>query len=804
MVRKEKENQIILKTPASWWGALWREALPSGNGKIGAAVYGAAKDETVVINHAELWRWGRKSELPDVSHTLAETRRLMAEGKHLEASWHLTNTLKERGYDTRLASRLPLGALKLSMPCERAFRDYRRSVDMDTGEVSVAWKEGQASYERTLFVSRAHDMIVYRLAVQNGSLRGDIALAMHKSGKPHLAEQLKELEESVEVRSEDGYFYYAATNDDGTDFGAVLRVVPEGGELTEHAEGIRFAGAGGVLALVKTFVKDDRAKAWPRLQAELASVMPAYDALLAEHVRLHRPLFRSASVRIGSHDGSRANEELLLEAYGGEAPDELVQKMWAYGRYLFISGTCPEGQPFGLYGLWAGDYRLTWGHHMANENIQMMYWHAPAGGLIDLMPSLIRYYDSMMDDFRACARKLYGCRGVYIPAGTTPGIGYPNQIVPVIMNWTGAAGWLASHYYEYYLYTGDTSFLRDNVLPFMREAALFYEDFLVEDADGRLMMCPSVSPENTPQNFMPEDGKPLAHPMPTAINATMDFAILKELLTRLIEGSAAAQRYEDEIPKWRRMLERIPPYQVNEDGAVREWMHPDFDDRYDHRHLSHIYPIFPGKELTREENPELFQAFETAVRKRLIGAQTGWSLAHMSAIYARLGSGDDALECLDVLSRSCLLNNFFTVHNDWRQMGVCMNMPEAPVQLDAALGWTNAVQEMLLYASPGKVKLLPALPNRWRQGQFEGLRFCTGSVDCRWDWDAGCFEAVITAERDTQVTVSLPEQFRDLVWSGAAEGVTLAPGASATYIVTLEAGKQAKAATAATAAVIRR
>lgn len=169
-----------------------------------------------------------------------------------------------------------------------------------------------------------------------------------------------------------------------------------------------------------------------------------------------------------------------------------------------------------------------------------------------------------MDDFRNNAKQLYGCRGIFIPAGTTPGIGVPNQIVPVIMNWTGAAGWLAKHYYDYYLFTGDQSFLKKKALPFMREAALFYEDFLVVGEDGFYKFYPSVSPENTPENFMPKGGEPLAHPMPTTVNATADFAIMKELFTNLIDGSLTIGESLQKIEEWKQILERIPPYQSME------------------------------------------------------------------------------------------------------------------------------------------------------------------------------------------------------------------------------------------------
>lgn len=807
---------------------MWREALPSGNGVIGASVFGGVQEETILLNHAKLWHWGRKDALPDVSHVLAQTRTMMDEKRYSEASWLLADALKKRGYGTKLASRFPLAAIRLDMPCGSAFRSYRRTLAMDSGEVGVAWTDGSIRFLRRLFVSRADDAVVYEIG-SNGeaAVSGEIALALQPSDRWGDSPEFKEIESSVEtgasvcggprpgdasgveagaagVADADcgaGFAWFAAANDDGSDFGAVMLIKAIGSGSVHARDGkLRFEGAASILTITSVFVKGDRSRDWSRLREELLELMAetSYEQLLERHIALHRPLYRSVELELGedaaaSHDPDiRSNEELLMEAYEGEAPLALIRRMWSFGRYLFISGTdaSADAEPFGLYGLWGGDYRLVWCHNMANENIQMMYWHAQVGGLGSLMPSLFRYYEELMDDFRDNARKLYGCGGIYIPAGTTPGIGSPNQIVPVILNWTGASGWLARHYDEHYRFSGDQRFLKEQLLPFLREAVRFYEDFLVLGEDGLYRVYPSVSPENTPLNFMPPDGVALAHPMPTAINATMDVAILKELLSNLIAASLPlGTASEDELEKWRQMLGRLPPYRVNEGGAVREWIHPDFDDRYAHRHLSHLYPVFPGQEITEESHPELFGAFETAVRKRELGAQSGWSLAHMASIYARLGDGDSALESLDVLSRSSLLPNLFTLHNDWRGMGVSMTMAAAPVQLDANLGWVNAVQEMLLQVTPGIVKLLPALPKRWSRGRLSGWRFHTGELSMEWDRDRGSFQAVLLAHRATEIVVKVPEWARELQMIGgqfeASElgscyiAVRLKPGMSA-------------------------
>ncbi|MGP4040034.1 glycosyl hydrolase family 95 catalytic domain-containing protein [Gracilibacillus sp. D59] len=765
-------NKLILQYPASWWRNMWREALPAGNGEIGAAVYGAIKKETILINHSELWHMGVKGELPDVSQSLDETRSLMHDGKFQEANWHLTNEVKKHGYFSKLACPLPLVDFELEMPCEQGFCQYSRGINMETGEVRVTWSEQDTTFARDLFVSRSDNLIVYKVSSNNtNAIDAILDFSLHPTHSPNMKDRHDELSGTVDVQTEGNFLFYKATNEDNTDFGAVARVIAEEGEIRSDHGKLRCTNANNLLILVKVFVKANSSTQWTTIKEELSKINTSYQQLLEEHLQIYQPLYFASTLQLTDDQEQWPNEALLLQAYKGKAPIRLFEKLWSFGRYLFISGTKASGQPFSMYGIWHGDYHLMWSHRMANENIQMMYWHSSVGGLSEYNLSLINYYESLIDDFRDNAMKLFGCHGIYIPAGTTPGIGKPNQLVPVIMNWTSAAGWLAQHFYQYYQFSGDEKYLKEKALPFMKEVARFYRDFLVIGEDGFYQYYPSVSPENTPANFMPESSKPVAHPMPTTINATMDFAVMKELLANLIEGSSIVSMYQRELPVWEEMLARIPAYQVNQDGGIREWMSEEFDENHEHRHLSHIYPIFPGQELVKEKEGRLFESFRKAVQKRKLGAQTSWSFAHMASIYARLQDASQARTCLDHLARSCLLNNLYTVHNDWRNMGLTMEIDYAPVQMDANLGVVNAIQEMLMYVSPKLVKLLPALPSEWTVGKINTFHFCTGTISFRWDLQKGAFSAVIEADRDTNILLCLPVHFKDYEWKGISEVV---------------------------------
>lgn len=765
---------LVTRSPASWWNNKWREALPSGNGTIGAAVYGGVREETVLLNHTNLWRGGKPMPLPDVSSALPAARKLMTEGQYAAANRLLADTLLESGYRPELPTPLPLGDLSVVMPVSQGFRRYRRSLNMETGEVTVGWLDGNRQLERCLFVSRANDTVVCRIkAADAGAIGAKVRLALYdpqdavRAPHPDLVRQ-------AETVARGDCLCYASRNDDGADFGAVCRIVAKRGriEAEERGGGLTAAGEGEMLLLIKLFVGGSREKRWEELRAQLSSLGESYEELLDAHVRLHRPLFHSMRLRLCGDDDDRSNEELLLEAYDGKASARLMEKMWAYGRYLLLSATGERGNPSTLYGLWGGDYTPIWSQYVANQNVQMMLWHAPAGGMAGQLLPMFAYYEAMLPQFRDNARKLFGARGIYIPAYTAPGHGAPAVLVPVIANWTGAAGWLAQHFYQYYAYTGDETFLRERALPFMREAALFYRDYFTIGADGYFYSHPSVSPENSPANHAAADAAHLDHPMPTSANATLDFAIARELLGNLAKGCRTIGTYPGEIPVWEDMLRRIPPYQINADGALKEWMDPAFDDNYNHRHISHLYPLFPGTEITARSEPELFAACRVAVEKRSvvgISDQSGWSLTHLANLYARLGQGDEALECLHLLARSCLLNNFYTVHNDWRGMGVTLPFHPAPVQLDANMGLVSAVQEMLLFASEHAIRILPALPSDWYTGSVERIRFHSGAIDMEWDRRNQTFVARLEADRAAAFALELPAWLDAYTWESDGE-----------------------------------
>lgn len=761
---KNSNDILYSHIPASWYGDLWKDALPSGNGKTGISVYGAIKKETILVNHCNLWHWGKRKEVPDVSEAFRDTRRLLKEGQYQKANPLTAKALRDAGYEAKLFKPCPVGDIRIDMEEENTFSGYERRLNMSTGEVTVTWISGEVSYTRNVFVSREKDVIVLGLHASAQKAGLDIWMQLHET----FGEDTQRMRRDTKVSCyrKDGAIVYKAENTENGCFGLACTVLECNGVVDYEKDRIVVRAASDLTLVFKVFGDMDEVRTDQDAIQYLCGLSGTYEQLRDEHSKKHSVLYHSADFELGETDKClKSNEEMLYAAYKEGISNEFCEKLWKYGRYLFISGTRPDMLPFPLYGLWGGRYDLIWSHNMANINIQMMYWHCITGGYVDYIKALIDYYWSMMPDFRENARKIFGLEGIFLPAGTTPGYGVVNQVVPVIVNWIGGAGWIAQHMYDYYLATGDEMTLRNKILPFMEEAALFYEQYLIWDGAACHIM-PSVSPENTPGNLQNTHLLHMAHANPTAKNATMDVAILKELFQNLIDISRKFAWNQDKISLWSDIVKGLPIYQINADGAVKEWLADDLTDFYYHRHFSHLYPVFPGREMMLTENTELQEAFKKAVKLRVQGGQSGWSLIFRACLYARLQEGNEALDSLETLTKGCLTNSFLSLHNDWRNMGLTLDLYEfeegqdkAPVQLDASIGTINAIQEMILQYAPGVIWLLPALPDKWKRGRAARFSFIGGDLDIEWDTENDTVFCCIRCREKQSLKIRLPKKF---------------------------------------------
>lgn len=721
------EKKLINLYPATGWN----EATPLGNGTLGASIYGCAYDERILINHEALYNWVCDKGYPDISYALSEVRELMDKGQYKEAERYYTNLIEKTGFRSNKGKFFPAFDIHMVFDTEGAPTNYKRTLDMEKGVCTVTYEENGYKCQRTAFCSLTDGVVVINLKKE---IPFSVKVTLERHDMVDYVDSFYADEFKTEAR--DGYIYSESKTAGKLHFTGMVKVLNTDGEIGKgDADKKLNIDMSGVSAM-KDYLKVENAKditlifnmqekplSFEKQRESVDNCQKTFEELYSSHTEAFAQIFNRTTLELSKKD-NKSNEALLLESYSGKVGADLVEKMADYGRYLLISSSYNCKYPANLQGLWNGAYSPAWAcTFFNNENVQMAYWQAYAGNLSDTVLPLFNLYEQFEDDYRLNAKNLFGCRGFLLPLFMDNSNGKKENTQPHVIYWTGSSAWISAIYYDYYLYTGDEEFLLKRAYPFMKECGAFYEDFMVYDENGKLKSYPSNSPENRPDGDF--EG---ARELSVSINATMDFALLKELLTNLVSISRKFDIDEEKRIIWEKMLSAIPEYEINEDGAIKEWLHKDFKDNYQHRHQSHIYPLFPGFEINEENNKEMFDAMRVAVEKRLViglKAQTGWSFAHMANIFARLSNGEKAKECLDLLIRFCTGPNFYTHHNDWRNMGVTlkyMHAGHAPFQIDANMGFVSAVYEMLLYSDADKIKILPALPTELKEGKIEGIR----------------------------------------------------------------------------------
>jgi len=787
-----KRSMKIL-TPA----ADWREGLPCGDGSFCALVYGGISPETILFNHDRLWYGGKVVPLPDLSAELKTVREMGFGGDLQGANDYMSNLLKSKGIRGELPIFHPGFDLKIKTEQKSAFKNYRRVLDFASAEATVAWEDGKTHYQRRFFISRKRHIGVLKITAGGHPIEAAFQLCEHNLSDSFGMDGVPKAPPlEFDTRSAEDKLFISVKGSDGGDYGAVMKIIPDAGGMTAcddvtwaeqtsslpmlwglplpRRSCIRVSGAKSITAVIAFYVNaQDSCKAQQALSGQLDALQCDYDALFAEHKRLHSEIYNRLSLDIREDEapqGDESNDMLLMKAYQGQAPAELLVKLFDYGRYLLLCCSNEDGLPPTLQGTFNGDYYPPWNSfYVHNENTQMYYWQALSGRMPEVMGAMFRYFEGFMEDYKQNARKLFGCRGIFIPLVGAANTGLLQDPQPHVINFTGCAAWIAAHFYDYYLYTGDPEFLKNRALPFMEQAALFYEDYLILDEDSKYTIFPSNSPENSPANSFREDVDltSVMNPgIPTTFNSTVDTALVKELLTNLCACYRLLNIKKEKVELYEAMLAKLRPYRINEDGALAEWISEKHTDNYAHRHLSHLYPLFPGFEITRQSGKTLFDAAKIAVDKRIqigLSAQTGWSLVHLANIYARLNNGEQALECLDILTRTCVGKNLFTYHNDYRNMGVTLKVilgKSAPYQIDANMGLTSAIIEMLFYSDPKALRIAPALPKEWKKGKIGTLAArCGCEVDINWDQTAQQITVFLTAKATRNIQIMLPQGY---------------------------------------------
>jgi hypothetical protein len=759
--------------------AKWQEALVTGNGTMGVLVFGQPDHEQIIFNHERLYEPLRETPVspPRIARYMPEIRKRLLAGDTESASQYAMAMAKQEGYPGLLWTDRyhPAFVMHLDLVTRGQVTDYRRAVNFATGEITVSWKDDLGPCERKVFVSRADQTVVQMIQRPNGTVDMTVRVAMQDPrGKGAAHAPL------VQIQATDHELLYRGSYTMTTrGYEGLTRVVAKEGTCQAQDGTIKVTGANQVVMLTKIASLEDKSLSQvDALRASLEALSSFYGILLRPHVAMHQPIYERVALNLnGGKDRALSTEALIAKQKesSGVLP-ALLEKVFNMGRFAFL---CASGEwPPNLMGLWNGEWHPAWsGDFTLDANLNLQMSACNIGAMPEAMQSYTNLITHLLPDWRMNAWNLYGCRGVLSGTrtdgrhnlNTHASEGFPGFF------WTAGAEWLTLPMIEYYEVTGDLPYLRTVLYPLVREIALFYEDFLVETRDnGQFVFVPSYSPENTPSNKNNS----------ACINATMDIAAAKEALTYAVRFARTLQCDQYKVVTWEAMLAKCPPYLVNRDGALKEWADPDWHDRYNHRHVSHLYPVWPGHEINPEDTPALFEAARIAAQKRGRGNGSAHGLAHMALIGTRLKDADLVNGNLKfMLSNDYLLPSLFTFHN-----------PGTIYNSDMLCSLPAVVMEMLVYSRPGVVELLPALGHDMAMGAIQGV-LCRGQIRMdrlAWNLNLKTIKAEMTSQVDQTVTLivrreieSLQVNGRDVTVQDGKATLTLPRGKSVTVDVRL-------------------